>query len=203
MDLIRCIAVGYAIVLLLAAAVQLRPRPHRRPGTHLRHLRSHDLQRPAASGFRRLGCRLRLLVAGCFRQFPQAVRHALLPRRAAGAGDGLGLSRSRHPPLWRAEPAARLQDPREPAASGTRRLCDVCGLRCSPSDLGLPHEPGAAPAAAQAALSAARPRSAGRAGRGADPLRRDLVPGPARSRDRCHSAPCWSLRIGARRSTAI
>ena len=129
MDLIRCIAVGYAIVLLLAALSSYVPGLTDAQGrvfgifaltiySDLLHLVSAAWAAVSAYWSRR-----------CFRQFPQAVRHALLPRRAAGAGDGLGLSRSRHPPLWRAEPAARLQDPREPAAPGARRLCDVCGLR--------------------------------------------------------------------------
>ena len=50
MDLIRCIALGYAVVLRLRRAPQLHPGPHRRPGTGVRHLRARHLRRPAAPG---------------------------------------------------------------------------------------------------------------------------------------------------------
>src|SRR5499426_3001907 len=57
---------------------------------------------------------------------PAAVWNALLAGWLARACLRIGLSRSRHPDLRRAEPAIGIQDPRQPPPRRARRLC---GLR--------------------------------------------------------------------------
>ena len=63
MDIIRLIAVGYAVALIIAAALNYVPGLTDAAGARLRHLRPRHLRRPAAPRLGRLGGDCRLLVA--------------------------------------------------------------------------------------------------------------------------------------------